>query len=405
MEHLEAKMKHSEKLHTVSDYQNNRRNFLKGSLLFSTGMLLNQYPSVRGAQPSPASSQSVENTAAARSKVSFTTGKDRREMMNQVLAPFKDQIAEGLKGKQVLIKPNFVSTNNLLCATHVDAVRGVLDFLKPIFSGKITIGESPASGSAMPGFQNYGYMALQNEYSVELADLNSHSGQTLWILGRDLRPQAIQIISDFLDPKTYIISISRMKTHNTVVATMGVKNIAMGCPLNSGRNSSKVLMHGASPRWLHYNIFVIANKIRPHLTVIENVEGMEGNGPISGTPIEHGVALAGPDVMAVDSICAQLMDIPLENIGYLNYCADAGLGIIDRAKIDIIGDKKPQDYVKKYKLGDNIDTQLQWMQPLQMQNNEGGPYGSGGGGGGGRGGNFGGGRGGFGGDMGVRRGN
>ncbi len=366
-------MKHSNKIQTASDYLNNRRTFLKGSLLMSAGLLLNR-------QTASFAADSTEQTQSQRSKVSFTAGKDRREMVNQVMTPFKDMIAEGVKGKQILIKPNFVSTNSPLCATHVDAVRGILDFLKPIHSGKIVIGESPAGGSSMPGFQNYGYMPLQSEYGVEFADLNSHSTQTLFILDKDLRPQPVQIISDFLDSNTYVISVARMKTHNTVVATMGLKNIIMGCPLNTGRpSSSKVLMHGASPRWLHYNMFMIANRVRPNFTVIENLEGMEGDGPISGTPVEHGVALAGPDVMAVDSICAQLMDIPLENIGYLNYCASAGLGIVDRAKIDIIGDKKPQEYVKKYKLGNNIETQLKWIDPIQMQD-EGGPFGSGGGG-------------------------
>ncbi|MBN2588336.1 MAG: DUF362 domain-containing protein [Sedimentisphaerales bacterium] len=384
-------MKHSDKIQTAPDSFNNRRNFLKGGLLMSAGFLLN------GQKPTFAA-ESAGQTTPQKSKVAFTAGKDRREMMNEVLTPFKDMIAEGVKGKKVLIKPNFVSTNNPLCATHVDAVRGVLDFLKPIYNGKITIGESPAGGSSMPGFQNYGYMPLQQEYGVEFADLNTHTTQTLYILDKDLRPQPIQVISDFLDPDTYIISVSRMKTHNTVVATMGLKNIVMGCPLNTGRpSSSKVLMHGASPRWLHYNLFLVAHRVRPNFTVIENLEGMQGDGPISGDPIEHGVSLAGPDVMAVDSICAQLMDIPLENIGYLNYCAEGGLGIIDRAKIDIIGDKKPQEYVKAYKLGSNADTQLKWMQPLQMQDNEGGPFGSNtsGGGGGNRragGGGFGGAR-------------
>jgi uncharacterized protein (DUF362 family) len=361
-------MKYPNNPQAINNYLNHRRNFLKGGLLMSAGLLLS-------GKTNSFAAESTKQSKPDRSKVSFATGKDRREMMNQVLIPFKDEIVEGLKGKQVIIKPNFVSTNNPLCATHVDAVRGVLDFLKPIYSGKIIIGESPAGGSSMPGFQNYGYTALQDEYGIELADLNSHSGQTLWILDRDLRPQEVQIISDFLDPKNYIISVSRLKTHNTVVATMGLKNIVMGAPLSSGRNSSKVLMHGASPRWLHYNMYLIAHKVKPHLTVIESVEGMEGNGPIRGTPVEHGVALAGTDVMAVDSIGAQLMDIPLENIGYLNYCGNSGLGIIDRAKIDIIGEKKPQDYVKKYKLGKNIDTQLQWMQPLQIQSEEGGSFG------------------------------
>lgn len=369
-------MKKSHNLQAVPDYLNNRRNFLKGSLLLSTGLLLNPRSTARAAaQPAATATED----ALQRSKVSFTTGKDRRDMITQVLTPFKDEIQTGIQGKQVIIKPNFVGTNNVLCATHVDAVRAVLDFLKPMNPGKIIIGESSASTNTMPGFQNYGYLDLEKEYDVTCQDFNTHPGKPYMILDGNLRPVKIQIISEFLDPKNYFISLTRLKTHNTVIATMGLKNIIMGCPLNAGRNNSyKRTMHGASSRWLHYNMFLVAQSVRPQLTVLDGLEGMEGNGPIGGTPVEHGVALAGTDVMAVDSIGAQLMDVPLENLGYLNYCADGGLGIIDRSKIDIISDEKPQDHVIKYQLAGNIETQLEWKQPLQMQD-EGGPFGTGGG--------------------------
>ena len=376
-------MIHSEKIQAVSEYKNNRRNFLKGTLLFSTGAFLSRHSSARAAQPVAASSQDTQTAAAARSKVSFTTGTNRREMVKQILAPFKDEIQKSIQGKQIIIKPNFVGTTNPLCATHVDAVRGVLDFLKPMYSGKIIIGESSATPNTMPGFQNYGYTDLEKEYNVSLQDFNTHSGKPFWILDRNLNPVAIQVISEFLDPKNYFISVTRLKTHNIVIATMGLKNMAMGCPLNAGStgggrgNSSKVVMHGPTSRWLHYNLYQVAQKVRPQLSVIESVQGMEGSGPINGTPVDHKVALAGTDFLAVDSIGAQLMDVPLENLGYLNYCANAGMGIIDRDKIDIIGDAKPADHVIKYQLAGNIDQQLEWKQPLQLQGGQQGGFGGG----------------------------
>jgi len=59
------------------------------------------------------------------------------------------------------------------------------------------------------------------------------------------------------------------------------------------------------------------------------------------------------------------MGIPLENVGYLNFGAADGLGIVDRDKIDIIGGQDIDKHIIQYKLSDNIDTQLQWMQPLK----------------------------------------
>lgn len=47
--------------------------------------------------------------------------------------------------------------------------------------------------------------------------------------------------------------------------------------------------------------------VRPDFTIIDGVEGMEIDGPIGGTPVAHKIALAGQDVVAVDSMCCRLM--------------------------------------------------------------------------------------------------
>lgn len=289
---------------------------------------------------SSARSQEISNihkplVSSNRSRVAFTTGTDRHSMIFEVMKPFEQQIREGMKGKKLVIKPNMVSTSKPLCATHVDALRGLIEFVKPLYSGQIIIAEASASGDSMLGFKNYGFLDLQKEYDLKFVDLNQSSGSPLWILDQDLHPDKIQIADMFLDPQNYFISISRLKTHNAAVMTAGTKNMVMAAPLNiASINGSQQMrykrrMHAGGPRWLNYNMFLVAQQVRPNFTVIDGVEGMQGNGPVDGFPVDHRIALAGDDVLAVDSLCAKLMGIPIEDIGYLNYCAAGGLGIID----------------------------------------------------------------------------
>jgi uncharacterized protein (DUF362 family) len=351
-------MRRLEQLYDNSGYITSRRSFLKGTALLSAGWLLNNQAA--------ASVASSSINGAERSRVSFISGTDRREMVYQALMPLKDEVEKGIQGKQVIIKPNFVGTRYPLCATHADAVRGLLDFLKPIYKRKIIIGESSAVEVTTNGYDNYGYRPFEREYDVTLVDFNEHSTRPVWIMDRNIHPAGIQVISEFLDPNNYFISITRLKTHDTVVATMGLKNILMASPVSQYNGQRyKRAVHAGGPRWLHYNLFLLAHLMRPQLTVIDALEGMQGNGPVRGFPVEHGVALAGTDVLAVDSIGAELMNIPLENIGYLKYCADAGLGTIDRSKIGIIGGKDPKDYIKQYKLPDSIERQLEWKSELK----------------------------------------
>ena len=127
----------------------------------------------------------------------------------------------------------------------------------------------------------------------------------------------------YVNPDNYIISLSRLKTHNRVIMTAGVKNMVMGAPLvlsndrASGRHY-KSRMHSGGERFLHFNMFLVGQRVRPDFTIIDGVEGMEGNGPADGTPVNHRIALAGEDVLAVDSICTRLMGSH-SDVGYLNY--------------------------------------------------------------------------------------
>jgi len=106
------------------DRSRDRRDFMKAVSTGAMGLVLG------------AGTRSGESFASTsppgESPVSFVTGTNRREMMHRVLEPLKDTVRRGVEGKQVVLKCNLVGPDEL-CAVHADAVRGVLDFLKPIY--------------------------------------------------------------------------------------------------------------------------------------------------------------------------------------------------------------------------------------------------------------------------------
>ena len=61
----------------------------------------------------------------------------------------------------------------------------------------------------------------------------------------------------------------------------------------------------------------------------------------------------------------ELMGIDYAKVGYLNYCAQAGLGESDLQKIEIVG-VPIAEHVRRYRLADNIDQQLVWMTPPKV---------------------------------------
>jgi uncharacterized protein (DUF362 family) len=310
------------------------------------------------------------------SEVALTTGDNRADMVFRALKPFSKQLTQAIGNKRVVLKPNNVSIDIPLCATHADTLEGILEFMKSIGKvGQCIIAESAAGGPTMDGFSNYGYMTLLNKYPVKLVDLDSEKIETIYVFDeKDFRPHAVRVSGILLDPDSYIVSVARMKTHDRVLATLSLKNIVLGAPVKDigfswspsrkpGTVNDKPIVHGSGFRGLNYNLYALAPRLHPHLAVIDGFEGMEGNGPNRGTPVDHRVCLAGLDWLATDRVGIELMGIDFAKVGYLNYCAQAGLGTADLNKIKITGESVEANK-KSYRLSDNIDKQLVWMNPV-----------------------------------------
>ena len=106
-------------------------------------------------------------------RVALVKGAKRYANMRKALELIEQDIDLG--GAQTnLIKPNFVSTSRQLAATHIDAVRAVLDFLRQHTSARIIIGEGntsyridnetfwvKASGQQMAQIEADGFVAVR----------------------------------------------------------------------------------------------------------------------------------------------------------------------------------------------------------------------------------------------------
>ena len=276
-----------------------------------------------------------------------------------------------MKGKKyVVIKPNFVNTVNQLAASHADTMRGILDYLAESSKLPVVIAESSA-GDTKQAYENFKYSALTSEYrrqQLKLIDLNDEAKfERIALLDPDLHIVPCRIAARLVDPEAFVISSAMLKTHNTVIASLSIKNMVLGAPLHQAT--------GETPRWnekrkyhvglrqTHYNMMVTAQRLNWGASLVDGYEGMEGNGPNSGTPVPSRIALASTDFVSVDRVAAETMGINPEWLGYVKYCGQLGLGQFDAAKIDVIG-AKVADVKKPYRLHPDIDRELQWQGPM-----------------------------------------
>ncbi len=318
----------------------------------------------------------AEPLAAFTSQVAVTVGEDRADLAFRGLKPFADRIARSIGSKRVIIKPNNVAIDNQLSASHAQNLEGILEFLRSIGKTDIVIAESAANGPTLDGFANYKYNELAAKYGAKLMDLDQEGFDVLHCFDEtDFRPHACRMSKLLLDPNNFIISAAKFKTHDRVVATLSLKNIVVGAPIKDpgfrwgpgakpGAKNDKPLTHGSGFRGINYNLFALAPRLHPHLSVIDGYEGMEGEGPVGGTPVNHRVCAVSPGWLAADRVAIELMGIDFSQVGYLNYCGQAGMGETDLAKIEILGPAL-KEHVRSYKLAKNLDQQMIWKEPVR----------------------------------------
>jgi uncharacterized protein (DUF362 family) len=349
-----------------------RRNFLKTSVIGGVG----------AAYINPFDKYVMRANESFTSKVSLTTGDNRADMAYRALQPFSKEIAQAIGKRRVVLKPNNVNINVQLASTHADTLEGVLEFLNSIGKTKnCIIAESAANGPTLDGFSNFGYFRLAEKYGVKLVDLDQQPFDIIHVFNeKDFRPHAVRISHLMLDPDSFIVSVARMKTHDRVFATLSLKNIVFGAPVKdagftfgsnrkAGTTSDKPIMHGSGFRGINYNLYAMSRQLHPHLAIIDGYDGMEGNGPNDGTPVDHRVCVAGLDWLSADRVGIELMGIDYSTVGYMNFCSQTGLGTADLNNIQIIGEPI-KDHIKIYKLSDNSKDQLIWMN--QVAQNYGG---------------------------------
>jgi hypothetical protein len=174
------------------------------------------------------------------SRVSLAGGNDRADIAFKSLEPFKDEIAAAIGNKRVILKPNNVIINVPLCATNAENLEGILEFLKSIGKTNVIIAESPAGGSVMDGFANYGYNRLAKKYNVKLVNLDAEKVEIVQCIDeKDFQPHAVRVAKIMMDPaNNFVISAAKLKTHDLVGITLSLKNVVIGagtCECGAGR--------------------------------------------------------------------------------------------------------------------------------------------------------------------------
>lgn len=229
-----------------------------------------------------------------------------------------------IRGKNILIKPNLLDEiESDLATTHPKVIGAVLDMLEELGASNLVVGD----GSAFRRDTNSvakrcGLLQELSSRNVPFVDLNYD--ELVPVRTRDGWFENV----DFLWlPKQvyeadYIVSVPKLKVHHWAGVTLSIKNLIGVIPGSRyGWPKNIVHMNG-----MNASILGLYQSLPAVISIVDGIIGMEGNGPLFGKPVEHGLLAMGRDPLAVDIICTQLMGFAIETIPHLSGAAWAGLG-------------------------------------------------------------------------------
>ena len=108
-----------------------------------------------------------------KTKVALVKSENSYQGVSDCLKMLEEEISQRMRGvKRPVIKVNFVTVFNQLAATPVEAVRAIIEFIKPMCDIEIVVAEGATIGETDEGWRNYGYRKLEKNSGVRLMDLN-----------------------------------------------------------------------------------------------------------------------------------------------------------------------------------------------------------------------------------------
>lgn len=227
-------------------------------------------------------------------------------------------------GKNILLKPNLLDEiEGDYASTNPKVVSAVIDLLKELGAGTILVGEGSAfRRDTYSLVRSSGLAQVLESHGVGFIDLNYDELLAIKVRDGWIRNTDTLWLPKHVMEADIIVSIPKLKTHHWAGVTLSIKNL-LGILPGSRYGWPKNIIHinGINP-----TILGLYQSLPPVISIVDGIIGMEGNGPLFGKPIQHGLLAMGSDPLAVDVICTQLMGFSIESIPYLNGAVSAGIG-------------------------------------------------------------------------------
>lgn len=264
-------------------------------------------------------------------------------------------------GQRVLLKVNLLMKKRPeeAVTTHPSVVEAVVRLVQEA-GGIAIIGDSPGGPYTVSALQKiYTKSGLREVAERTGAILNEDVGQTTLQYPEAKLAKSLTVTNCVLNADV-IIPISKLKTHGMMTFTGAVK-----------------ILFGVIPGLLkaeyHLKMFKIpdfadlmvdiATWVKPTLSIMDGIVGMEGDGPSAGKPRTVNALIISTDPFALDVVATDLIGLKPEKVPTL--MAARARGLTSRlSEIELKGDARSLWRIQKFEIPKTVSTNFLDMVPL-----------------------------------------
>jgi uncharacterized protein (DUF362 family) len=234
-----------------------------------------------------------------------------------------------VRGKKILLKPNLVEfERDRAINTHPAVIAGAAQALLRAGADRVVVAEGPGHRRDIDYLvTGTGLLDYIRDVGVPFVDLNHDDVRRVSLASGFMSLPELALPVELLDADL-VVSMPKLKTHHWMTMTCSLKNL-FGVVPGAVYGWPKNILHF---RGIENSILDLAATIRPGLSIVDAVVGMEGDGPIMGKAKAVGCLVLGTDAVAVDATCARLMGLRPERLAYLQRAGEF-LGNLGEAAI------------------------------------------------------------------------
>ncbi|MBV9183051.1 MAG: DUF362 domain-containing protein [Acidobacteria bacterium] len=249
-----------------------------------------------------------------RSRVAIVSVNDYSEKIVETLVAALGLFSLDVRNKSVVLKPNLVD-----CApgqainTHPSLVLAAAEAFLLLGARSIVVADGPGhERDTQRVLSESGYEGSLAAQGLRFVDLNrdhllpvrvkaAYTGiEYLWL------PRTV-LAAEFL------VSMPKLKTHHWSGVTLSMKNL-FGIVPGIRYGWPKNILHW---KGISESILDICATVPIHFVIVDGIVGMEGNGPLQGTPRMLGKVILSDDPVAADATCARLMGLEPGRVPHL----------------------------------------------------------------------------------------